>query len=52
MGSFGVQVFSIEKIQSLNNDEIDERFRGMVGITSFSALANEESLKNFSVKQN
>ena len=52
MGSFAVQGFSIEKIQSLNNDEIDERFRGMVGITNFSALANEESLKNFSVKQN
>ena len=44
MGSFAVEGFSAERFQSLKHEGIDERFRGIAGITAFKPLDNNEKL--------
>ena len=44
MGSFAVESFSMERLGSLTNEEIEARFRSFTRLTQFAPLENEESL--------
>ena len=44
MGAFAVEGFSAERFQSLKHEEINERFRGIAGMTAFKPLDNDEKL--------
>ena len=44
MGSFCVQDFSVDRILTLNIEEIEDRFRAFTGLTSFEGLPEGTSL--------
>lgn len=44
MGSYAVENFGSNRFESLVSDEIDDRFRGMAGMTYFDPLSNEDKL--------
>ena len=44
MGSYAVENFGSERFTSLLSHDIDERFRGMSGMTYFTPLSNEDNL--------
>jgi len=46
MGSFAVEGFSTERVGKLTNPEIEDRFRGIAGMTYFEPLQNKEELFN------
>ena len=44
MGSFAVESFGTERIASLSDKEINQRFRALSSLTQFETLAEQESL--------
>ena len=46
MGSFAVEGFSTERVGKLTKLEIEDRFRGIAGMTYFEPLENNEKLFN------
>ena len=44
MGSFAVEGFSTERVGNLAELEIEDRFRGIAGMTYFEPLGNNEEL--------
>ena len=46
MGSFAVEGFSTERLGNLTKLEIEDRFRGIAGMTYFEPLENNEELFN------
>lgn len=44
MGSFAVEGFSTEKLSKITHMDIEDRFRGLHGMTNFDPLKNNESL--------
>ena len=44
MGSFAVEGFSTDRVGNLTHLEIEERFRGIAGMTYFKPLENQEQL--------
>ncbi len=44
MGSFTVQALSVERLASLTREEVEERLRGYVKLTSFRGLESSENL--------
>ena len=44
MGSFAVEGFSTERVGELTKLEIEDRFRGISGMTYFEPLENSEKL--------
>ena len=44
MGSFAVESFSVDRLDSLTPGEIENRFRAMTSLTRFEPLRDQESL--------
>ena len=44
MGSYAVENFGSGRFESLVSNEIDDRFRGIAGMTYFDPLSNEDKL--------
>ena len=44
MGSFAVEGFSTEKLDQITHKDIEDRFRGIHGMTTFEPLKNHDTL--------
>ena len=44
MGSFAVEGFSLDRLSSVTNDDIETRFRALTALTQFEPLADYETL--------
>ena len=44
MGSFAVESFSLDRVQSVSEEEVEERFRLITELTRFKPLLDRETL--------